>query len=167
MGKFDEIVGGLARIPPEIRYSGSGGLNYQYKIDQAKEKFTDRTPSVLITMYADLRAIADAKEDEAKELRVQVEAAAQLLMEVYEGEGITSLKIKDVGTFRTDFVPYSHVANKEEYHAWCLESGFGPQMTLPWQTTNSVTKERILSGQDAPPGVDVYVKPTPVFTREK
>ena len=164
MGKYDAIVLGLEKLPPEIR---EGGANYQYAVDQEKLNYGDHTPSVLIVQYADLRAQAEEKDREAKALRLRVEAISQLLMEVYEAEGITSMKVQGVGTMRTDFPPYSHVVDKETYRQWCLDNGFGPQMSLPWQTTNSVVKERLLTGQDIPPGVDVYVKPTPTFTREK
>lgn len=167
MGKFDQVVAGLPRITPEVRYSGDGGANYQFKLDEAKEAYQDRKPSVLLTQYARMRARVDRIESLLKKRKVQVEALSQLIVEAYEGHGITSMKVDKVGTLRTDYVPYSHVVDKSAYYTWCMENGFGPQMMLPWQTTNSVTKERLLSGEDAPPGIEVYVKPTPVFTREK
>ena len=167
MGKYDSVVQDLNKLPPEIRYSDAGGANYQYAVEQEKLNWQDHTPSVLISQYAEQRALAEEKEEEAKALRLKVEAISQLLMEVYEAEGITSLKVKGVGTMRTDYPPYSKVVDREAFHQWCLDNGFGPQMNLPWQTTNSVVKERLLTGMDVPPGVDVYVKPTPVFSREK
>lgn len=167
MGKFDALIPGLKKLPLEIRYISSGGVKYQEKVEGAKEEFTDRKASVLLAKYGELRAEADQKEIELKAASLKVEALAQLLSEVYEQEGITNLRVAGVGTFRTDFEPYSHVVEKNKYHEWLMENGFGPQLTLPWQTTNSVTKERLLSGEEAPPGVEVYLKVKPVFTREK
>ena len=134
---------------------------------KAAEEFTDRTPTVLLTVYADLRRQAEEKEAEAKAIYVRVEAAAQLLVEAYEEHSIDSLNVKKVGTMRTDYVPHTHVTDKAAFHQWCKDNGFEAQMSLPWQTVNSVMKEKLLSGEEVPECVSVYVKPTPVFTRDK
>ena len=167
VGKFDSITPGLPVLPPEIRYNAVGGAAYQAKVDEAKGEFQDRKPSVLLTQYGDLRAQAEVKEREAKDLWLRVEAAAQLITEAYEAEGIPTMTVRGVGTMRTDHVPYAHVEDRGAFHEWALDHGYGPQMSLPWMTTNSIVKEMLLGGEDAPPGVTVYVKPTPVFTRDK
>lgn len=169
MGKYDGVVQGLEKLPPEVRYASMGGVKYHEKVEAAKlaDEFQDHTPTVLLTLYADLRRQAEEKEEEVKALNVRVEAAAQLLVEAYEMNSIDSLNVKKVGTLRTDYVPHTHVTDKAAFHQWCIDNGFEPQMSLPWQTVNSVMKEKLLSGEEVPECVSVYVKPTPVFTRDK
>ena len=166
MGKYDAILANLPRYPVELQ---DGGANRQYEIDQLKtdENFPDQTPSGLLVRYADIRREKESLEDQVSEQNRMLEAASQLLLAVYEGKGITSLQVKGVGTVRAQYEPYSSVTDKEAFHEWCLQNGFGPQMQLAWQTMNSVSKERLLNAEEPPPGVTVYVKPKPVLTREK
>lgn len=166
MGKYDAVISKLERLPAEYR---EGGAAYQERINQAKtaEAFPDRTATGLMIKYAECRKKVDDLEDQLSAANLMVEAAAQLLVEVYEGEGLQSQRIGGVGTVRVEYKPHASVTNKEEFHAWCLENGFGPQMHLMWQTTNSIAKEKILNAEEPPPGVKVFNKPTPVLTREK
>lgn len=166
MGKYDSVIAKLERLPAEYR---EGGAAYQERINQAKtqEEFPDRSASGLMIKYADCRRVIDDLEEKLSEAKVLVEAASQLLVEVYEGEGLQSQRIGGVGTVRVEYKPHASVVNKEEFHEWCLANGFGPQMHLMWQTTNSIAKEKILNAEEPPPGVKVFNKPTPVLTREK
>jgi len=41
---------------------------------------------------------------------------------------------------------------------WCVAEGLERQMSLPWQTTNSLTKARLLEGEPEPDGVTCYAK---------
>jgi len=77
------------------------------------------------------------------------------------------MKVKGVGVIRTDYLPHTYILDKPAYHQWCIDNGFLDQMQLSWQTTNSTMKEKLLSGEELPDCVEVYNKPTPVFTREK
>ena len=166
MGKYDAVLASLPRFPAELQ---DGGSNRQFEIDQLKtdENFPDRTPSGLLVRYASIRKEKEELEEGVKEKNTLLAAAEQLLLAVYEGEGITSLQVKGIGTVRTQYEPYSSVTDKEAFHEWCLQNGFGPQMQLAWQTMNSVSKERLLNAEEPPPGITVYVKPKTVLTREK
>lgn len=165
MGKYDALVGRLPKLPVEL--APDTDQNRQYEVEQAKKLFVERSPAALVTQYAGIRKECDEMDERARELGIRREAIEQLLVEVYEGEGITNLNVKGVGALRTQYAPYTRVVDKEQLHAWCLEQGFGPQMALPWMTLNSTVSEILLSGEDAPPGVDVYIKPKLVLTREK
>lgn len=141
--------------------------NRQYEVEQAKKLVLERTPASLVTQYAAIRRECDDMDEKARDLGIRREAVEQLLVEVYEGEGITNLNVKGVGALRTQYAPYTRVVDKAMLHAWCLSKGFGPQMSLPWMTLNSTVSEILLSGEEPPPGVDVYIKPKLVLTREK
>lgn len=192
MGKYDSVTKDLPKLPPDIAYAEQGGAKYQAKVDDAKAnlcfcgllkddpchserrfepyhvfKPVERTPSALATMYADLRREADAKEAEAKAIRLRVEAVKQLLTDAFDGEGITSLDLRGVGSFRLQSEPYTHVTDRTSFLQWCRDNGFEDQLTLPWQTTNMAMKEELLAGKEPPECVGVYLKTTPYFTREK
>jgi hypothetical protein len=164
VGKYDAVIANLPRLPTALK---EGGNNRQFEVDQKKAEFPDRAPSALLTAYAALRAEADTMDEKRKELGLRIEAVADLIIEIYEGEGITSLRVAGIGTVRTQFDPYARVSDPSTFRQWCLDNGFGDQMQLPWMTMNSVAKERLLANEEPPPGVEVYVKPKPVLTREK
>jgi hypothetical protein len=165
VGKYDALTGRLPRLPAELVEGND--KNRQYEVEQAKKLIVERTPASLVTQYADIRRECDEMDDKARELGLRREAMEQLLIEVYEGEGITNLNVKGVGALRTQYAPYTRVVDKELLREWCVEKGFAAQMTLPWMTLNSTVSEILLSGEDCPPGVDVYIKPKLVLTREK
>lgn len=164
MGKYDALTARLPKLPVELQQDDP---NRQYEVEQKKKLIVERTPSALVTQYAALRKESEAMDETQHDLGLRKEAMEQLLIEVYEGEGITNLNVKGVGALRTQYAPYTRVTDKAELHAWCLEKGFGSQMTLPWMTLNSTVSEILLSGEEPPPGVDVYIKPKLVLTREK
>lgn len=165
MGKYDSLIKDkkIPRLPAELI---EGGTNRQYEIDRAKELIEDRNPTALASLYAKVRAVVDEKEEEAKVLRTQLEAVAQLLIDVYEGEGISSLNVLGVGSIRTQPSLHTQIKDKKLFHDWCLEQGLQESMSLPWMTANSIVKERLLNGEETP-GADVYFKTVPVLTRAK
>jgi len=68
---------------------------------------------------------------------------------------------------RTQWEPYAKVEDKELYRLWCIAEGLEKSLCLPWQSTNSVTKERLLAGLPVPKGIIAHAKSTIVLTREK
>jgi len=166
MGMYEEVVKELPPLPPELR---EGGAKYQWKVDQEKEKIPIemRTPAALAEYYATLKTEKKNFDEKKYELNLKLEAVAQMLALVYEGEGISSQTLRGVGAVRTQSEPYAHVADKEEYRQWCVENGFEQQMTLPWTTTNKTLKDLLLEGGTPPPGIEAYFRTTVVFTPEK
>jgi hypothetical protein len=164
-GKYDSVIKErhIPRLPMELT---EGGSNRQYEIDKYKEQIEDRSPAGLATIYADVRREADELAEKEKAIGIKLEAVAQLLIDVYEGEGISSLNVLGVGSVRTQPSLHSQVKDKELFRTWCIENGLQAQMSLPWSTANSIVKERLLNGEETP-GVDVYFKTTPVLTRAK
>lgn len=165
MGKYDFLKGKVPVLPPELL--GEDGSKRQAKVDGAKGEFTERDPEVLIRLYADVRRRKEDLEDQVSAQGLRLEALVQILTELFEAKGIHSLDIDKVGNWRLDIEPYAIVKDKEVYRKWCLSHKFGPQMGLSWQTTNSTVKDMLMGGKKTPPGVDVYLKPKPVFTKAK
>jgi hypothetical protein len=96
-----------------------------------------------------------------------LEAYQQLLTEEYEIEGVDSLAIDGFGTVRTQPEPYAQVEDRDKFRQWCIEAGLERSLALPWQTTNALTKQRLMEGLPEPDGVKATVKTKIVFTKER
>ena len=56
---------------------------------------------------------------------------------------------------------FLQVVDREAFRLWCdADPDLRRKMTLPWQTTNSLTKQLLLDGQPEPPGVTIWAKTT-------
>ena len=164
MGKYDKVIVGLPKLPWA---SGSPHANEKYweKVQIAKGEFKGGSTN-LTKSYFEIRRERDVAEERLKALNLRLTALVWRIEELYEAEGIQSLKLTG-GALRLDPVPFAVVEKPEDFHQWCLDNGYGPQMNLIWQTTNSLMKERLLSGEPDLPGVKAFVKTTPTFTKPK
>lgn len=124
-----------------------------------------RYASTIADVYTELRRVEDALEEHAKEVRLLLAAYGQLLVEQYKVEGTTSLKLASGYAVRTQPEPQAQVIDKEAFRKWCIEHGLGEALVLPWPTTNSLTKERLLDGQAEPDGVKAYIHTKIVMTK--
>lgn len=163
-GMYDFLLGKLPILPVELTEAGPV---YQAKIDEAKKEYTQRDPHDLFTLYALLRAEEEAAEEARKKVSLKLHAVTQLMVESFEKRKMTNLALDRVGSVSTMIVPHAHVRDKEVYRKWCIKKKYGPEMHLLWNKTNQISKELLLEGQEPPPGVDVYLKITPKFTKAK
>lgn len=173
-GKYARIIDTLPRLAGEEP-------DFQEKVNAVKLAVLEDTPrhaSALAKHYIQVRRgdpdalpltpderddlIArlgkEGLEDLVSECNVRLCAAEQLLADQYEVEGVPSLKLEGLGSVGVQLEPYAQVQDKEAYQQWCIAQGLLPLMTVPWATTNSMTKERLLAGEAEPPGVKCYVK---------
>ena len=75
-----------------------------------------------------------------------------------------NLKLSSGHSVRTQVEPNAVVRDKSVYRQWCVDNGFGELMVLPWQTTNSITKERLEDGNPEPEGIEVFSRTKVVLT---
>lgn len=162
--KYAEVVKGLKKIPFELR---EGGQKYQDRVVEAQQKYSDHAPDVLAREYARIRALKDEAEQAVSAANLELEAVAQLIAEVYEEKGLETQTIKGIGTIRVDPEVFSHVTDKSAYRKWAEENGYSDQFSLHHSTTKSIVNDILLDGHEPPPGIEVYFKQKPVFTREK
>jgi hypothetical protein len=165
-GKYEHLIDKLPRLlGTEPKYQEKVEL---VKAAMLEELGADFIPAVdLAKTYADLRAEIDAIEAQLSEANLRLESTSQLMTEQFEVEGTSSLTIKGLGSIRTQYEPYSKVEDKEKFRLWCIKNGFEQSMVLPWQSTNSVTKERLLAGLPEPDGIVAHAKVKIVLTRQK
>lgn len=99
-------------------------------------------------------------------INLRIEAVSQMMVASFEAEDITTVKNASDGfTVRVQYEPYAQVTDKAAFYEWCQKNGLGKAMTLPWQTTNAITKERLLAGEPEPAGVTAHAKTKIVLTR--
>ena len=164
-GKYKDVTPNLPRFQEESKY--------QDRVNDKKAELQKDgiipTPQ-LVRQYIAARAEADRIKDELSAANLLIAAYTQLLAEAYDEEGVSSMKVV-VGlkgaTVRLQIEPYASVKDKDAFRQWCLDNDLGNSLQLPWPSTNSITKERLLGGLPEPDGVEAFQKPKLVLTRDK
>lgn len=151
---------------------------YQDKVNAVKAKMLEEMPrhaSAFAQKYRELRNgtgrdLSDKEidqlierigkagiEDLLSRCNLYLTAVEQLTVDQYEVEGVNFIRLEE-GSVAVQVEPYATVENHELYHQWCLAEGLLPMMALPWATTNKLAKDRLLNGEEPPPGVGIYAK---------
>ena len=162
-GKYDDVNPRLPRFQQEPRY--------QDKVQDAKADVLARignTPSSpeLVRAFVERRNHVDSLKEQLSAANLELEAISQLITDQFDDEGVYSMKVQGA-TVRLQIEPYASVKDRDAFWRWCIANGLEESMTLPWQTTNSITKERLLDGKSEPDGVEAFQKTKLVLTRDK
>tara|TARA_R110000824_G_scaffold53800_1_gene148603 strand:+ start:6608 stop:7132 length:525 start_codon:yes stop_codon:yes gene_type:complete len=161
MGKYSSITSSLPPLQPDDQ-------TYQEKVEAVKQELTKNPPHVsFLHVYTDKRAARDEAREKLSEANLELEAISQLLVEQFEAEGIESKRLETGESLGIHPEPYPVVNDPEMFRIWCLEQGLGRSMKLPWQSTSSIVKERLLGGEPEPPGITTYVKNKLTFRRAR
>jgi len=152
VGKYTQVLRGLPA------YQGEDA-SFIEKVIAKRLTYGPLTASLAASKYAEVRAKKDKLDEESSTLNVELAAIEAAMHEAFEMEGVTSVRLKSGESISTYPEPYAQVADPAAYRAWVMEQeGLSDRMTLAWATTNSIAKERLLSGEEPPPGVTIYVK---------
>jgi len=138
---------------------------YRKKIADEEAKFADTPMSELAKKYTELRDSKDDLEEELKVINGTIQAIQELLVGRFEDEDISAIRTSNGYLVSAKFDPYASVKNKEALRKWAVDNGYENLLTLPWQTTNSISKTLLESGEAPPDGVEVYLKPGLRLTR--
>lgn len=160
MGKYDKVTPGLPRLP------GEGGP-FQERVDQAKAAIAAQTRKSgdLALRYSELRKVEDDLARQKSDLHVLITAHEQLLWEALENEGLSAVKLADGTGVSVQTEPYVSVKDAAALLRWARANGLEGKLALPWQTVNSVAKERLLDGLPTPDGVELFSRTTTVLRR--
>lgn len=134
-------------------------------------------------VYAELRSIKDMISSWESDVNLLLEAYQWLMIEQMEVEGLTAMRLANGQPVSTFDEPYAQVVDKEAFRRWCMTpadecmvcgrntsdheherhevhpgGGLERAMSLPWSTTNALTKERLLAGEEEPDGVTCFAK---------
>jgi hypothetical protein len=109
-------------------------------------------------IYAELRKVRDTIGAWDSWVGLLLEAYQELMTAQMEVEGTEAIRLSTGQPISVYLEPYSQVVDKEAHRLWAIEEGLERQMSLPWSTTNSLTKQRLLAGEPEPPGVKLFSK---------
>jgi hypothetical protein len=139
---------------------------YQDKVEAVKSPLRSAklSPVEIATSVVDLRAEKAEHEAELSLINLRLEAHHQLLIDIYDETGVENLKLASGHSIRTQVEPNAVVRDKAIYRQWCVDNGYEELMALPWQTTNSITKERLEDGNPEPEGVEIFSRTKVVLT---
>ena len=110
-------------------------------------------------VYAELRYIRDQIKEWESNVNLLLDAYTTLMLEQFEVEGISSLKMDNGQPVATWLEPYAQVVDREALRLWCLKQGLERSMHIHPSTLTSLTKQMLLRGDPEPDGVRVYAKP--------
>lgn len=151
MGKWAMLKGVVPPIPPD--------LDYQRKVDFVKnEKYAGQSKADIGREYLALRAEKEELEARIKELNIGIEATSQLMIHEMEGHGENSFRLDTGETLAIKDEPYCSVEDKDAFNAWVHESGQEGLFSVHYQTLSALTKDRMINGQNPPPGIKVFLK---------
>lgn len=163
--KYAKLLKDVPRLRPDDE-------KYQDRVDERKREITERTCAQLTARYRQLRLEKDRLEAKEKELNLTLEAVTQMLTDAFETEDITKLTLVDENhdeyTVSIYPTPYASLDKREDerkkFMEWVKKQELEGRLSLPWQTLNSIVKERLVAGQPMPPGVKLFNKPTAKLT---
>lgn len=163
MGKYDKVIGRLAR------WEGDDP-KYQEKVDAVKRAMEaeldfKQSGSYLADAYQDVRIEVDAIEEVLSEANLRKAAIEQLLADQYTNEAVTSVTLEGGGSVRIQKEPHAKVNDKDACRLWAIKEGMERELTLPWQTLNAITKDRLLKGMPEPDGVEAKARTKVVWTK--
>jgi hypothetical protein len=138
---------------------------YRKKITDQKAAYEGKSSADLAKIYTELRDEKDDLEEELKGINGKIQAIQELLIESFEADDLSAVRTTNGYLVSTKYDPYASVKDKEAFRHWVIANGYENLLTLPWQTTNAISKTLLESGEAAPDGVEVYLKPGLRLTR--
>lgn len=124
-----------------------------------------QSPALVGRAYKTIRIMKDRMAEQEYDVNLTIAAFEQLLPEIYEREDMTNVHMANGGSVGVQWEPYAKVVDRDAHREWCIKEGLIRSMTIPWQTTNALTKERLISGLPAPDGVEASAKPKVVLRK--
>jgi hypothetical protein len=164
MGKYSAVIDTLPRFP-------GTEPSYMEKVNGERAKIVELNPvesrdgAWLATQWTRLRAQKDEIEEVLSKINVSLEAHMGLIVDAYENAGVTSMRIVNGPSVSMQLEPYAQVVDRDANREWAMRNGLERSLALPWQTLNALSKDRLLQGEEPPPGVKMWSKPKLVMRK--
>ncbi len=154
MGKYDQVL--AEKDLKSVLSVTPRNERVQLLMDEIKKATPDL--SDLAYEYAMSRKQKDELDGQLSVIQERLDALKYLLIPTFEEKELSSVKLAATGqTVSIQREPYARVTDKEAYRKWCIKNDMENEMSLPWQTTNALTKEALLQGLAEPDGVEAFV----------
>jgi hypothetical protein len=131
---------------------------WQAKIDLYKEAMTDLETPELARRFSIARARKRQLEEEVSLCSTEMEAMSQLLVQNLQNSETQSVHLNTGETVFVQIEVYPANVDKDQLRAWVMVEGMLELLTVNYQTLAGLTKERLINGQEPPPGVEVFLK---------
>jgi len=115
-----------------------------------------RYASVYARYWRHLRNIEDYLDNQLKIVRLLLYAEEQLGLEQFEVEGTDKIGLDDLGSVYSQPEIVIKVVDRDKFRTWCIEQGLLRELNLHHGTATSLTKTRLVNGEEEPPGVEAY-----------
>lgn len=107
--------------------------------------------------YAFCRKVVAELDALGSQFGLLVEAYQHLMVNQFEVEGVTALRLDTGQPISTWEEPYSKVEDPAKFLEWVkADPDLSRKLSLQWGITNALTKARLLAGESEPPGVTCY-----------
>lgn len=157
MGKYASLRGRLPAFEEET--------SYQQKVDAAKQLILDSAENAEAANVNRLAKLLGERKSQKDELEavisgynVEIEALSQLLVAALEDQNIQKVELASGAVCYLQDTPYPQVRDREALMAWIKKTRMASLLTIHYQTLKGLVNERLVNGQAAPPGVEVYLK---------
>jgi len=124
--------------------------------------------SAIARLWKEMRGVEEILDEEhLAELRLNMEATKEILVEAFDAEQLDTLKLANGVAVQIQPEPYAKVKDRDAFREWCLKNDLGNSLQLHWSTTNALVKERLLQGLPEPDGVEATSKPKVILRAPK
>jgi len=123
--------------------------------------------SDIVDKYVELRkkkAVIDAK---LKDVNLLLEAIGEMLIKQYEAQGIDTMRLVSGASVAVNPEPKVRVTDPDACREWAKKEGLERLLSIPWQTLNSMAKERLLSGDPFPEGTELKTRDKIVYRKPR
>lgn len=147
MGKYSNVTPNLPKlVTPRAE-----------EVEKLIDEFRQFTASELIKKYAWWRLQKKELETREKEINRTLEAIVNLIIPMYEEQGISSMRIAETGqTIAVQDEPVAKVTDRDKFREWCIANDLERSLQLPYQTANALVRARLLNGDPEPDGVEAF-----------
>jgi len=158
MGKYSILKGRLTKF--------SGEPDYQERVnvekDRIREALTEcgekHNAKSFGRFLIQARIEKASLEAQIKEKNLTIAAMDQVLVELLEAETMTSFKLENAVSMSIKDDVYCSVSDKPLFYDWIDKNGLEDMYTINYQTMSSMVKQRLIAGEEIPPGVETYFK---------
>jgi hypothetical protein len=159
-GKWAKLRGKFESAPAS-NMSAAAEPKWLAKVDFAKVPYAKLTLGELMKAFDSYDQEKETKENEIKDINVELEALGSMIAEKFQGQEINSIKTDFGKTLYLNTEPYTTVSDREVFEKHVSDTeGLDYLWAVPWQSLNSLVKGLLEAGQDdqIPPGLAVFLK---------
>ncbi len=157
-GKYSHLKDSLTRFQSEPEYQE----RVNKKKDEIKQTLKDEgqvvTVKTLGLVYIKARIEKDRLEELVKAQNLIIEAMQQELVDLLESQDFTSLKLDNGVSISIKDDVYVTVKDKSTFHQWVRDNELEDLFSVNYQTMSSMVKNKLIDGEELPPGIDTYFK---------